>query len=101
MNVTDLISRYFELRQYQMPDVWEALAWADTEKGEALEVLLAKKGGWVRNNPDGKPGWDPDLFAEELGDMIMMLVVAGQAEGVDPLEALVRKMKRKAPDLPT
>lgn len=94
-DVTYKIIQYYAKRGLKVPDVWHALAFADTEKAEALEVLLAKEGGWIRNNPDSKPGWDKDHFAEELGDVIMMVIVAGLAEGVDPVEALLNKMNRK------
>lgn len=96
VGLEEVVVLYFGVRKLVRPNVWKALAFADTERGEAMEVLLAKDNdGWVRNNPDGKPSWDQDLFAEELGDIIMMLIMAGFAEGVFPVTALLEKMKRK------
>lgn len=93
--LTELVKEYFELRGMTFPDVWKALAFLDTEKGEALELLFSRDGGFVRNNPENKPIWHAGDFAEELGDMIMMIIVAGIAEGVDPIDGLLRKMDRK------
>lgn len=88
-----LIERYYDARGLKRPSEWEALAWAITELGEAYEHLLAREGGWVRNSPESHPEvWDPSAFAEELGDAIMMLVMAGRVLGVDPLSALRRKL---------
>ena len=96
VGLEELILIYYEVRGLVKPNVWKALAFADTERGEAMEILLAKDNdGWVRNNPNSKPCWDPDDFAEELGDMIMMLIMAGLAEGVFPVSALLEKMQRK------
>lgn len=91
---SSFIVAYYTSRKYQIPNVWEAMAWAHTEMAEAYEVLMAKKSEWVRNNPQNKPDWDPELFAEELGDAIMMLIVAGLTQGADPLQAMIDKLDR-------
>ena len=96
IGLEEIILFYFKERGYVMPNVWEALAFADTEKAEALEVLLAGNGKkWVRNNPEDKPDWDRDAFADELGDMLMMITIAGLTEGLFPVTAMLEKMKRK------
>ncbi len=96
VGVEEVILFYFKERGYVMPNVWDALAFADTEKAEALEVLLDGTGkNWVRNNPEDKPDWDRDAFAEELGDMLMMITIAGLTEGLFPVTAMLEKMKRK------
>jgi NTP pyrophosphatase (non-canonical NTP hydrolase) len=89
------IINYAEKREYKMPDVWEAMGWVTTELGEVYEQLLAKKSGWVRNNPDSKAPYSPESLAEELGDVIFMVMMAGYAEGVNPLQAMKNKMTRK------
>ncbi len=53
------------------------------------------RGQWVRNNPEAHPVATRQDFSEELGDVIMMLMVAGLVDGVDPLDALYAKMERK------
>lgn len=95
MNLAEEIKEYSSKRKLKVPDVWEALGWATRELGEVYEVLFSFSGGWVRNNPEKHPQKSKEDLAEELGDVIMMIMMAGIAEGVDPLEALLNKMKRK------
>ena len=95
MELLKLISKYYETRQLKYPNIWEALAFTQTELGEVYEILLAQKGGWIRNNPQNKPDFSKEELAKELGDSIMMLVVAGMAEGVDPIQALTDKINSK------
>lgn len=93
-NLASLIVLYFKIRGYKVPSVDDALKWHATEVGEACEVILADN-GYVRNNPDDHPPYSPEKFGEELGDAIMMLIVAGLTAGVDPVACLIEKMGRK------
>jgi NTP pyrophosphatase (non-canonical NTP hydrolase) len=95
MNTIKKVLSYYESRQLKLPSIWEALGFATTELGEVYELLLSRQGGWVRNNPDSKPSYSPESLSEELGDVIMMLIVAGIVEGVDPLQSLADKIDRK------
>lgn len=89
------ITVYYDKRQLKWPNFDDAMKFVATEIGEVYEVDLSRTEGWVRNNPDGKPAFSKEKLASELGDVIMMVMVAGIAEGVDPLEALINKMLRK------
>jgi len=90
-----LLDEYWEFRDLVHPNVWESLGWAHTELGEVYEILLAD-GDWVRNNPEDHPNaFDNEHFAEELGDVIMMIQKAGMVRGVDPLQALYNKIEKK------
>lgn len=93
--LTKKIENYYQKRALKHPNLWEALGWATAELGEVYEVILSWQPGWVRNNPENHPVKSKEDLAEELGDVIFMLVVAGMEEGVDPLDALERKMERK------
>lgn len=95
MELIDIITDYYDKRQLAYPDVWEALAWANTELGETYELLLSRNKRWVRNNPQNKEEFSKERFAEELSDIIMMIMVAGYVEGVNPIQALKDKIKRK------
>lgn len=95
MELIDLIEQYYNGRDLKYPDIWQSLGWANTELAEVYELLLARDGGWVRNNPQDHEGFTKDRLAEELGDTIMMLMVAGYVEGVNPIEALKNKIQRK------
>lgn len=91
----DLIKEYYEKRRLSYPNFDNAMKFAMTEIAEVYELDLARIGGWVRNNPQDKPEFSNEALSEELGDAIMMLIVAGIAEGVNPIQSLENKIKRK------
>jgi NTP pyrophosphatase (non-canonical NTP hydrolase) len=95
MDLIELVKFYYEKRGLKWPDIWEALAWQQTEIAEVYELLFDRSGGWVRNNPEDKPKFSKEELAKELGDAIFMLLVAGIVEGVNPLQAMEDKMKTK------
>ena len=86
---------YYRVRGLKWPDVDDALSWALTEYAEVIELRLANKGGWIRNNPEDKEPYSDERFAEEIGDTIMMLLIAAMGKGIDPIAALINKMDRK------
>ncbi len=95
-----IIINYYEKRGLKWPSFDNAMKFALTEIGEVYEVDLARYKGWVRNNPDGKPVlFDKERLGDELGDVIMMIMVAGIVEEVDPLAHLVRKINVKLREL--
>jgi NTP pyrophosphatase (non-canonical NTP hydrolase) len=91
----DFIIRYFEMRGLTWPNFDAAMKFVQTELGEVYELDLARINGWVRNNPQTKLSFSKEQLAEELGDVIMMIMVAGIVEGIDPLNALINKMYKK------
>lgn len=91
----DIVKEYYEKRGLVWPNFDDAMKFALTEMGEVFEIDLARK-TWVRNNPEDKPKFNKEDLAKELGDVIMMLIVAGIAEGVNPVQALLEKMNRKS-----
>jgi NTP pyrophosphatase (non-canonical NTP hydrolase) len=93
--IWNLIIEYYKKRGLKWPDFDDAMKFALTEVGEVYEIDLAREGGWVRNNPDAKPEFDKERLSTELGDVIMMLMVAGIVEGVNPLASLVTKINKK------
>lgn len=93
--IEQITSYYTQRGLVWPPDADTALQWVVTELGEVTEVLLARKARWVRNNPEDKTGFSKDALAYELGDVVMMALVAGIVEGVDPIKALQDKMSRK------
>lgn len=94
-DIIKLIEEYYSYRGYKFPTFNQAMAFVHTEIGEVYELDLARINGWVRNNPQNKPKFSKEELAKELGDAIMMLIVAGLAEDVNPLEALENKIKEK------
>lgn len=94
MLIDDIIE-YCKKRKYIMPSIWHAMGWINTEIAEVYELLLDREASWVRNNPESKPKFSKEELAEELGDIIFMVMLAGYSEGVNPLEAMKTKMDRK------
>jgi NTP pyrophosphatase (non-canonical NTP hydrolase) len=94
-DLVNLIKEYYDYRDLKWPNFDSAMKFVQTEIAEVYELDLAREGGWVRNNPQNKPTYNKEDMAKELGDCIMMLVVAGIAEGVDPIEALTNKINKK------
>jgi NTP pyrophosphatase (non-canonical NTP hydrolase) len=95
-DLTQLIQDYYQQRGLKWPDnINQSLGWCITEIGETYELLLARDGGWKRNNPEDHQEFDSLKLAEELGDAVMMLIVAGIVEGVDVIRAMKGKIARK------
>lgn len=94
-DLSELIKKYYDYRSLKWPNFDAAMKFVQTEMGEVYELDLAREGGWVRNHPEDKPTFNKEDLAKELGDCIMMLMVAGIVEDVDPLEALVNKINKK------
>ena len=94
-HVSDQIDLLYAAKGYKWPTAEEALGFLATELGEAFEHLLAGK-GFVRNHPESKPqAGEWEGFSEELGDIIMMAMVAGMVTGHNPLKSLLNKINRK------
>jgi hypothetical protein len=90
-----MIHDYYVRRKYRWPTLEEALQWAHTESGEVSEQLLARRPGWVRNNPDDHSEYSEEKLIEEIADQIFMLIVAGMVEGHDVLTVMQTKLERK------
>jgi len=95
----DIIKDYYIKRNLKWPDFHQALKFVHTELGEVYELDLSRDGGWIRNNPENKPEFDKNDLAKELGDVVMMIIVAGIAEGVDVEQALANKLSKKLEQL--
>lgn len=96
----DIIDRWFQIRGMKIPTVEQAVFWTDTELAEVKELLLAKDGDWVRNNPDKHPPYTGIGLSMELGDAIVMIMMVAKVAGVpNPIETATNKMRRKVEDL--
>jgi NTP pyrophosphatase (non-canonical NTP hydrolase) len=95
MGIVQLVNDYYDKRGLKRPSFSDALKFLVTELGEVYELDLSRVEGYVRNNPESKPKYSKELMAEELGDVLMMVIAAGMAEGVDPVDALEKKIKSK------
>ena len=82
---------YYKYRGLTYPSVKEALDFAVTEMGEAMDAYIREnQHGWTRNN-------DKEAnFAHELGDVYQMLEIASLAHnGLTLFENLQEKWKTK------
>ena len=52
--------------------------------------LWPTRGDWIRNNPDKDRS-----VSDEIGDVLMMLTVFSEAMGIDPVQAMLEKMKKE------
>lgn len=92
MNLFYSTIQHFDRTGKAVPETADALLFIVTEVAEATELLMATK-PYVRNHPETKEPFTAPRFAEELADVIYMAIVAGATQGVDPLEALERRVR--------
>lgn len=91
-----IIQKEYAVRGKKWPTAQEAILWATTELGEAIDLLLMQNTTWVRNHPDAKELFTAERFSEELGDVICMLIVAAiVADAPNPLTSLRNKLTSK------
>ena len=93
--IQQFIATEYSVRHKKWPDAKDGVLWAMTELAEVIELLMARDGGWTRNNPQNKPQFDLRALEEELGDVIWMCLVIAQGERVSPIQAMISKANRK------
>ena len=85
MNIHE-IKKYYEYRGMKLPNSKEALDFAVTEIGEAMDAWIREnQEGWSRNNPDKKSN-----LAFELADTYQMLEIASILHNGATLEENLR-----------
>lgn len=97
MSISSMVRNYYDSVPIDLPESADiALMWVQTELGEVYEILLTRKGPWERNHPDDHPTkFDLQQLGYELGDVLMMIIVAGLAEGIDIERCLEDKIKQR------
>jgi NTP pyrophosphatase (non-canonical NTP hydrolase) len=86
----DLVKQYYEFRGLTAPDTNQAFLFLVSEMGELSDALVADQAEWVRNNPNR----ERDVEAE-IGDVLMMLTVFAASQGINPIDAMLKKMESK------
>ena len=84
------ISEYFDMRGLKKPDTKDSCMWVASEVGEMIDAVMRLEQGWVRNNPDRE-----SKVEDELGDVLMMLLITAETLDINIMDALLRKMNRK------
>ena len=86
----EIITRYYRYRGMAFPNELQSLAFLTSELGELADAIVEGDGERVRSNPDRER--DP---APEAGDVLMMLYVTVMQRGIDPLNEMLAKWRRK------
>jgi NTP pyrophosphatase (non-canonical NTP hydrolase) len=88
--IPETVRAYFEHRGLTAPDAGQALLFLVSEVGELADAFVEEQAQWVRNNPERNRN-----VSDEIGDVLMMLTVFADAQGIDPLDAMLAKFERK------
>lgn len=86
----DIVKQYYHFRGLTAPDTNQSFLFLVSEMGELSDALVADQAEWVRNNPDR----ERDVEAE-IGDVLMMLTVFADSQGINPIDAMLKKMESK------
>lgn len=85
----EIIKAYYRYRGLTSPDATQALMFLMSEVGELADAHVSGQANWVRNNERERQ------VVDEIGDVLMMLTVYAAACGIDPIEAMLDKFRRK------
>ena len=91
--LVEVVQKYYQFRGLTEPDTNQALLFLVSEIGELSDAFVSNQAQWVRNNPEKDRS-----VQDEIGDVLMMLTVFAASMGVDPIEALMEKMRKKGFD---
>ena len=86
-DIANAVIWHFNGRDRVWPTIEDGLLFTETELSEAIELWLARK-NYKRNNPDDKEKHTKERFAEELGDIIYMVMITGAVEEINPIDAM-------------
>lgn len=93
MKLSQKIQEYYTKRGLAYPDLKSASMFLACEAAEVMDAVLRMEPHWIRNNQR-----QVDL-AEELGDVLMMVLVTASVADIDPVAALEAKLDRKLSEL--
>lgn len=89
-SVLDVVKAYYQFRGLTVPDDTQALLFLVSEVGELADSHVEQQGDWIRNHAEKERGVE-----DEVGDILMMLTAYCIARGIDPVECMVNKFKKK------
>lgn len=89
MTLEEIVKRYYEFRGYEVPDAGQALLFLVSEVGELADAHVHSQALWVRNNERERS------VPDEVGDVMMMLVMYCAAQGLDPAGVMLDKMRAR------
>jgi len=94
-SLVQIVQDYYAFRGLTQPDAGQAFLFLTSEVGELADAFVHTQAKWVRNNPDRERDVE-----SEVGDILMMLTVFAATQGIDPRDAMLKKMHRKGFTLP-
>ena len=90
-----IVKAYGKFRKFVWPkNVSQSMLFLMSELGELADAIVNEMADWVRNNPGRERKIGP-----EIGDVLMMLIVTASFFDIDPLQAMLDKMKSKGFEL--
>ena len=92
MTLIEIVEKYYQFRGYAVPDAGQALLFLVSEMGELADAHVHTQADWVRNHARERD------VAGEVGDVMMMLTAYCMATGLDPVGAMLDKMRSKGFD---
>jgi len=88
--VIDVVKAYYEFRGLTVPDDSQALLFLVSEVGELADAHVEQQASWIRNHAQKERSVD-----DEVGDVLMMLTAYCISRGIDPVECMLNKFKKK------
>ena len=89
-SVLDVVKAYYQFRGLTIPDDTQALLFLVSEVGELADSHVEQQASWIRNHAEKERG-----IEDEVGDVLMMLTAYCIARGIDPVECMLSKFKKK------
>ena len=89
VGLREIVETYYRHRGLTQPDATQALLFLVSEVGELADAHVESQAEWVRNNERERG------VEDEIGDVLMMLTVFAATQGVDPVDAMLNKFRRK------
>ena len=88
-SLKQIVEDYYTFRGLTRPDATQALMFLVSEVGELADAHVSTQAAWVRNNERKRD------VSDEIGDVLMMLTAFASECGVDPIDAMLSKFRRK------
>ena len=88
--VIDVVKAYYDFRGLTVPYDSQALLFLVSEVGELADAHVEQQASWIRNHAQKERSVD-----DEVGDVLMMLTAYCISRGIDPVEFMLNKFKKK------
>jgi NTP pyrophosphatase (non-canonical NTP hydrolase) len=90
VTLAEIVMSYYAHHGLVMPNADQALLFLVSEIGELADAHVHGQDRWVRND-----GEKERSITDEVGDVMMMLTVCAMQHGLDPVGAMLAKMRKR------